>query len=295
MPLTTVLFLCNRTVQAAVGRARGAQAEVQRLCQAELPDGCLINGLITDEALLSEALAEFWRAERLPTRHVALALGSGQFVSRLLELPHLPPARLRTVVSHELSTGSEAEDPLDDYMLLRSDPAANTDTVLATRVEKGFLDGYVALAAGLGLRLDSIDLALAGQIRLVRALPECGGRTFITLVFDGETLNAALYEQGRYKYATRSRLFHPRGSADGAAEILQKVSGLVQFHQAGKSPHPLTDVYFGGEAAGDLAACAPGLAALHLKAGLFPASPRVRLPKGWALADCQYTAGSLLP
>ena len=290
-----ILYLGSRTVQAAVGVCRGGRVRVRRLCGAELPEGCLINGLIADEARLGEALAAFLRRERLPRRQAALVLGGGQFVSRLLRLPHLPPAQLRAVVSHELSAGSAAADPLDDYMLLDRDAARRTDTVLATRVEKSVLNPYIALAHTLGLRLCTIDLAQAGLIRLVRALPEHSRRTFILLVFEGETFSASLFENGQYKYATRGRLFHPRGSADGAAEILQKVSGLVQFHQAGKSPHPLTDVYFGGEAAGDLAACAPGLAALHLKAGLFPASPRVRLPKGWALADCQYTAGSLLP
>ena len=134
-----ILYLGSRTVQAAVGVCRGGRVRVRRLCGAELPEGCLINGLIADEARLGEALAAFLRRERLPRRQAALVLGGGQFVSRLLRLPHLPPAQLRAVVSHELSAGSAAADPLDDYMLLDRDAARRTDTVLATRVEKSVL------------------------------------------------------------------------------------------------------------------------------------------------------------
>ena len=88
-------------------------------------------------------------------------------------------------------------------MLLDRDAARRTDTVLATRVEKSVLDPYIALAHTLGLRLCTIDLAQAGLIRLVQALPEHSRRTFILLVFEGETFSASLFENGQYKYATR--------------------------------------------------------------------------------------------
>ena len=78
-----ILYLGSRTVQAAVGVCRGGRVRVRRLCGAELPEGCLINGLIADEARLGEALAAFLRRERLPRRQAVLVLGGGQFVSRL--------------------------------------------------------------------------------------------------------------------------------------------------------------------------------------------------------------------
>ena len=91
----------------------------------------------------------------------------------------------------KLSAGSAAARPRwDDYMLLDRDAARRTDTVLATRVEKSVLDPYIALAHTLGLRLCTIDLAQAGLIRLVQALPEHSRRTFILLVFEGETFSA---------------------------------------------------------------------------------------------------------
>ena len=70
---------------------------------------------------------------------------------------------------------------------------------------------------------------------------------------------------------------------------------MAQFQKTGANEPALTDLYFGGAAAGDLAVCAAGAAALQLRCALFPPSPHVHLPAGWALADCLYTAGSLMP
>ena len=150
------------------------------------------------------------------------------------------------------------------------------------------------MARALGLGLVSIDLAAAGLIRLVRALPEHRQRTFLVLVPEGRFLSAFLFDRGLYRYAARSRLREPWGTPGCADEILQRVSGIVQFYQTEKSSHPLTHLYFGGGADRELAACAPGAAALGLQAQRFPDSPLVQLPEGWSLADCLYTAGALM-
>ena len=58
------------------------------------------------------------------------------------------------------------------------------------------IETYINLAAACGLKLYSIDLALAGQIKLVRATPELAGKSFVVLQFDGDSLIAGLYEKG---------------------------------------------------------------------------------------------------
>ena len=56
MALLTSLYLCSRTVYAAVGTPTGSGARVVAAAQTELPEGCLINGVITNEADLTAAL-----------------------------------------------------------------------------------------------------------------------------------------------------------------------------------------------------------------------------------------------
>ena len=114
------------------------------------------------------------------------------------------------------------------------------------------------------------------------------------LHFDDDTVSACLFVKGQYTYSTRSRLFNPRGSAESGAEIAQKLSGILQFHIAGKSENPITTVYFAGADADDLAVCRPGCR--RSRCGW--RNSRIRLPssflRGTALAQVLYAAGNLI-
>ena len=191
MPVLTSLYLCNRTVYAAVGSPTANGAKITAACQTELPEGCLINGIITNEAELTAALQGFFAANELPTQRVALAVGGSQFNHRVLTLPRMSEKKRAAVLTREFSTGgADVTAPLDDYMLLSTDKKTKADTVLATRVESAVIETYINLAAACGLKLYSIDLALAGQIKLVRATPELAGKSFVMLQFDGDSLIA---------------------------------------------------------------------------------------------------------
>lgn len=295
MASLTSLYLCSRTVYAAVGSPTAKGARITAAATAQLPEGCLINGVITNEADLAEALKAFFARHKLPTGRVALIVGGSQFVHRVISLPAMSEKKRLAVLAHELSTGgAETTAPLDDYMLLARDVKTRADTVLATRVEQSVIAGYVALAKAASFKLYSIDLGLAAPIKAVRTIPTLQSETFVLLHFDDDTVSACLFVKGQYTYSTRSRLFNPRGSAESGAEIAQKLSGILQFHIAGKSENPITTVYFAGADADDLAVCRPGCEALSLRVAQFPDSPTVKLPEGTALAQMLYAAGNLI-
>lgn len=295
MASLTSLYLCSRTVYAAVGSPTARGARITAAASTQLPEGCLINGVITNEADLAEALKAFFADNKLPTGRVALIAGGSQFMHRIMELPAMSEKKRLAVLSHELSSGgAETTAPLDDYMLLSRDAKTRTDTVLATRVEQSVIAGYAALAKAAGFKLTCIDLGLAAPIKAVRTIPALQNGTFVVLQFDDDTISACLFVQGQYTYSTRSRLFNPRGTAESGTEIAQKLSGLIQFHIASKSEHQIDTVYFAGADAKDFTVCRPGCEALALKVEQFPDSPTVSLPKGTALADVLYAAGNLI-
>ena len=295
MASLTSLYLCSRTVYAAVGSPTARGARITAAASTQLPEGCLINGVITNEADLAEALKAFFADNKLPTGRVALIAGGSQFMHRIMELPAMSEKKRLAVLSHELSSsGAETTAPLDDYMLLSRDAKTRTDTVLATRVEQSVIAGYDALAKDAGFKLICIDLGLAAPIKAVRTIPALQNGTFVVLQFDDDTISACLFVQGQYTYSTRSRLFNPRGTAESGTEIAQKLSGLIQFHIASKSEHQIDTVYFAGADAKDFTVCRPGCEALALKVEQFPDSPTVSLPKGTALADVLYAAGNLI-
>ena len=60
MASLTSLYLCSRTVYAAVGSPTARGARITAAASTQLPEGCLINGVITNEADLAEALKAFF-------------------------------------------------------------------------------------------------------------------------------------------------------------------------------------------------------------------------------------------
>ena len=295
MATLTSLYLCSRTVYAAVGSPTADGARITAAAQMQLPEGCLINGVITNEADLADALKAFFAQNKLPTSRVSLNAGGSQFMHRILSLPAMSEKKRMAVLSHELSTGgAETKAPLDDYMPLSRDAKTRTDTVLAARVEQSVIAGYDALAKAAGFKLTCIDLGLAAPIKAVRTIPDLQQKTFVLLQFDDDTISATLFVRGQYSYSTRSRLFNPRGSVESGTEIAQKLSGILQFHIANKSEHQIGTVYFAGSTAEDFAVCRPGCEALGLAVEIFPDSPAVKLPSGTHLADVLYAAGNLI-
>lgn len=295
MATITSLYLCNRTVYAAVGAANGRGVNVSALHQTELAEGCLINGMITNETDLLTGLQEFIETTGLPTRHVSLVLNSSQFANRVMNLPVMSESKRMAMLARELTANVGAmEEPLDDYMVLRRDKATRSDVVLATRVEKSVIDSMMHVAQETRLGVERIDLALAAQVKLVALSDELQSKTFLILQFDGDNLYAGLYVQGQYLYSTRSRLFHERGTAESGAEITQKISGLLQFHAAEKIESPITDVYMAGCTGEDLTVCTPGCQGLRLSLDYFPDLPQIHLPRGAHLADCMLTVGNLI-
>ena len=81
MATLTSLYLCSRTVYAAVGSPTAGGARITAAAQMQLPEGCLINGVITNEADLADALKAFFAQNKLPASRVALIAGGSQFKS----------------------------------------------------------------------------------------------------------------------------------------------------------------------------------------------------------------------
>jgi len=199
MALLTSLYLCSRTVYAAVGTPTGSGARVVAAAQTELPEGCLINGVITNEADLTAALKEFFTANKLPMNHVALIAGGSQFMHRILSLPAMSEKKRMAVLSHELASGgAEVRAPLDDYMLLSRDAKTRVDTVLATRVVQGRV-ATVAVKEFIFKHPVRVGDLLSFYSSVVRV-----GRTSVTV--DVEVFAESLATQGRYVKVTQALL-----------------------------------------------------------------------------------------
>ena len=290
--MQTTIYLGNRRVQVLQGSA-GSRAAISRVIEYRIEDDCLINGVIVDAEALTDSLRRLWQSQNLPKKGVRLVLGSGQFLTRVLQAPRLSRQQMLTLVSREFADADRSGDVVD-YMSLRARPGETGETVLCCAAQRQQLQSYLEVFGVLGVSLQAIVPELAAQARLIEAMPVFADRTCILLNLDGDTMLGTLIEQGRYKHASRTRLFQQAGTPERAEQIVQTVSGLMQFQIADKRDSRITEVYL-GDCRGEMPdILEKSIRALGAETAPFPAVERIRFPAGGSLQQCLLTAGDFI-
>ena len=70
--MVTSVYLSNNTVRVLEGTGGRSSLAVGRICELQLPEGCLINGVITNAQGLEAELKEFWAENKLSKKNIML-------------------------------------------------------------------------------------------------------------------------------------------------------------------------------------------------------------------------------
>lgn len=201
----TSVYISNEHIQAVSAVRSGKKLTVKMVAEQKLPEGCILNGVITDEAALKTELSAMWKAFKLPRKGLRLVLESGAVSTKLLNLPNLSkPEYMNKLISDNLP-GSEIEEAVYDYKTLGAAPEGGI-SVLACMAERSFIKSYIELFSGAGLKLASIDLAVSGLIRLVKFCGEFSDRTFVISVIDRNNVSQFLFIKGEYRFSNRTTI-----------------------------------------------------------------------------------------
>ena len=105
--MVTSVFLSNNTVFIAGGAEGKNLPKHAESIIYRMPEGSLLNGMITNEQELTEQLRELWRKRALPKDHVRLVLESSHFSVKTLAVPKMKEKEVRGVVLREGQTLKE--------------------------------------------------------------------------------------------------------------------------------------------------------------------------------------------
>ena len=267
---TTVVALQEEQVLVAVGKS-GAKPSVQALYSAPARGGGMENW--------ENAIDALWEQHKLPTRGITLVLPDEAVTTKTVTAPKMPENKLEELVRHEMRP---REDQLvaADYLPLGTD-AEGRQQLFCAGCRKEVMEEYLAMFDRLKLRLQSVTVAMAGKLKLLRTMKEMREKTCIWLCFEGSSVLSVLVENGEYRYASRSRIFSEPGTVDFGTEMTRNVSGTLQFHTASRAGGTLTDVYYAGCSDDDFEVCLAGIRGLGLEVGRLPDSGVIRaLPNG---------------
>ncbi|MCR1840469.1 hypothetical protein [Murimonas intestini] len=281
--MVTSVYLSNNTVRVLEGTGGRSSLAVGRICELQLPEGCLINGVITNAQGLEAELKEFWAENKLSKKNIMLVIGSSQFTVKELDLPNMSSRKLLDMLPREMADAERKEAPLCDYMYLRKQEKKGAMHIIGAMVERNFLDEYVQLFQRLGISIEGIQMVRTSMLSVFAYLPELSGKTCIIQILDGNNLTSILLIEGAYRYSTRVRLFNEEGTPEFAREIARNVSTIIQFNSTQKDSVPVKEFCIGGLKQRE--DCISAVESLGLKEFDLSLNAKLNLPDGEEARD----------
>lgn len=239
--MTASIYLSNNNIDAVIGNM-GKKVTIQRVCHAQIPEGSLINGIITNEAELAEQLKAFWEENKLPKKNVSLVINSSQFVQKTVTLPKMKEKKIREMLPMEFGDVSDQKDPILDYMIA-SAREKNTISLNAVMVERSFVQGYLTLFESIGIKVSSIGVARACRTRLLGTLKQLQDLSCVVMIVDGSTISSMFWVEREVVYATQRRVFSEPGTPQFGAELARQVSSIQQFAITQQIQHQIEKVF----------------------------------------------------
>ena len=241
--MATSLYVSNVQLTAVCGAGSYTRMKIKQCASVPLPSGAVLNGVITDEKLLSDALTAL--REQLGPRinTVRLAVSSSQIFVKRAVVPKVSHRKLLELIKNEFTEVDVGGDELlCDYRILAQNGKDGGQTALLCAARRSLIANYDEFYRANHIRLTGVDVTVDALGKLVRLLPELREATFILLDLDGNAIEATLYVQGEFRYYNRPRLMNERGTPESVSEITRLVSSIIQFNTSERSGQSIAAV-----------------------------------------------------
>ena len=244
MGVKTSVYISNGSVHVVKGNVAGRKVNVQSINETDIAEGCILNGVITDPSGLKQSL----ESARIDAKSINVVIDGSSVITKLIEVPMLKDQKsLISIIADNFQDIENRENMITDYMVIEPKNEAGGATVLATMVERDFLTEYIELFQSLGLKIESIDIALACMIKYIMNINRLFEETFVYAVVDRNMLMLTLFVDGNYRFSRRVRLMADLNNKDELFDELARVlMNLIQFNKSEKTNHDITDFYFSG-------------------------------------------------
>lgn len=296
--MITSVYLSNGTVRVVMGTGKKKKARIKKAWKLVLPEGCLINGIITNETQLAEELEKFWKENRIPKKDVKLVLEGSRLVAKDIEIPpKLKPKKILELLPREFSDIEESEKNIFDYMELET-RKGEPRKIRGVSVEREYIAEFLELFKGIGVKVTGIAPGRSCVIHVLHNMKSIRKKTVVFLLLDGSSMTSVLCVDGIVTYSTQRRIFVTEDSDQFSAEIARSVSNLQQFQMTQEERQPIAQVYLSGISQESLVSCQESVSALggDIQVTMMQMEKSIRFPLGPQEA-CEYLfpIGGLMP
>lgn len=243
--MDTSVYITNRSLYVVMGTGSKKKVKVKRAYRLPISEGAMMNGIITNDAQLSEELAEYWKTYRFPKKDLKLVIDSGKIMTKIIEVPYLKDEELIRIIGMEFQDAERREQLFDYFPLEKKDPYRMNELFCAA-VEKSVLESYLSLFHGLKLKLSSINIGFGCLLKTAFGTGVFKDQTCVLMLMEGDSVSSMLFENGEYIYSRRNRLFNEPGSEARSAELARIISDIQQFQVSRRNEYVIRNIYTSG-------------------------------------------------
>ena len=297
--MITSVYISNEKIQVLTGeKDKKGNLDVKACMYVTLPEKAVVNGVIADELGVKESIQKLWDKYNLPKKDVELVIDSGTILNKKFNCPILPKSAMPATVQEEFKDVDGFVNLLFDYTVLE-DGQNGEPLVFANACGKELIASYIRVFKGVDITLSRINTAINAEMSLIAANPGTMNDTEIVINLDSTALLSVLFIDGKFSFASRSRLLEQRGSEGSRMEIVRALSSLIQFARSENSQKPVKAVYVSGLTQDEADFCPKVAAMLGCPVATLPPCSNITCTKdmnkaAFLMAEYTYPLGNML-
>lgn len=291
-----VSLYCSAThLKVIVGSADANSVRVDNYAMFTLPEGAMINGIITDEEAMIRFLSEVGANMSLFKHEAILVIDNNSIRSKVMEMPSVPEAKMLEFISRELGVLTEGEsNDVFDYTVLGGKTEGGGSRILAVAVDRGLLNAYRNTLTSAGFNLKSINIGVNAAYKIARVSPSLMSGAAILAIIDERNLTLMLFEGGEYKITNKYRILGADDTPEWRQEIGNNISSVIQFQKGQRPTEEISAAYFAGLSPAQTAALNEPLEFLGIQIGILDLAARVKISEKAASEDGGLNPGKYL-
>ena len=251
--MAVTVYLSNTNIEVLTGSGSEKGVSVRKLYSMEVPEGSVLNGVITDGPSLIDAIKQFWSVNRLPVKGINLVVNSPQIMVRVPDIPTLSDSKTHSYLKREYL--ERPEEQILGFFRISDDKKAKLSKVCAEIADTEFIKSYLQVFEEAGVQLSDIFSGVGSAINLFRHAGFAKDENCVVLIRDGMTVTAIFFVKGEYYYSTTTRVFSNPGTIEFAGEIAKVINQIDQFSRSQKLEDPISTIYLAGMEPGDESLC----------------------------------------
>jgi type IV pilus assembly protein PilM len=216
------LDIGSSAVRAAEVSTAGGRPELVRFAQVGLPAGAVVEGEVKDKEAVVSALRHLWSAGGFRGRDVVLGISSQRSMVRVIEIPKVQPAELRSAIRYQLTEllPIGVDEAVFDFSEIgpgeRGPDGPGVTQVLLVVVQKEVVLDYIEVLRRAGLRARAVD---SSALAVLRAVPCASLNGLEAVVCLGANLVTVSVRQGSLPQFVRTVARGAEGSANPRQDV----------------------------------------------------------------------------